>query len=76
MTGGVVGSGGVDDLVEITAGGGVDKMLASASVRARATDPFDEASDGGAAEPDNFCLTAPGDPGAGVAPASSFPNNP
>ena len=74
VTDGSPGSDGVDDLVRITGDSGIIEMLASAEVRARATDPFDEAADGGSAEPDNFCLSAPGDKGAGVAPVSTFPN--
>ena len=65
----------VDTLVKITATGSLTVMMASAKVKLKATDQFDEFSDGGDAESDNYCLTAPGDPGAGVAPASTFPNN-
>jgi len=72
VTDGEVNDGGVDDLVRITADGAVDAMMASAHVLAAATDPFDETLGGGTAEPDNFCLTAPNDPGANWA-AAHFP---
>lgn len=59
VTDGVVGGPpGVDDVVKVSASGGVTLMMVSAKVRARATDPFE-----GDGETDNFCLTAPGDPG-------------
>ena len=59
----------VDTLVRITATGDLTVMMASAKVKLKATDPFDEDS-----ESDNYCLTAPGDDGAGVPPVSTFPN--
>ena len=76
VTGGVAGTPpGVDDVVKITASGGVTLMMVSAKVRARATDPFDEAADtvnSSAAEPDNFCITAPNDPGATIPSGNPF----
>ncbi len=78
VTGGSVSDFGSDDLVKITKGGGVALMLASAEVHIKATDPFDEEfGDGpgsGDAEPDNFCITAPADPGADWA-AANFPEH-
>ena len=59
----------VDTLVRITATGDLTVMMASAKVKLKATDPFDEDS-----ESDNYCLTAPGDDGAGVPPVSTVPN--
>ena len=57
----------VDDVVkvEITGGSGGVAMV-SALTRPSSVDPFDEDADGGAAESDNYCLTAQastGDPG-------------
>ena len=78
--GNVVSEFGKDDLVMITAADGVTLMMASAAVNSRATDPFDEtfndeSGEGfGDAEPDNFCITAPADPGADWA-AANFPEN-
>lgn len=56
---------GVDDVVKITAVGGVTGAMASVKVRAGAKDPFSGDIPVGAtkAEQDNFCLTKPGDPG-------------
>ena len=76
LTDGVVNSGEGDDLVKITANAEVDSIMASASARDGAVDPFDETfgagAGSGAAEPDNFCITAPDDPGADWAVAN-FP---
>lgn len=78
VTGPSVSDFGSDDLVKITGNAGIVAMLASAEVRAQATDPFVE-TDGegpgsGDDEPDNFCITAPGDPGADWA-AAHFPEH-
>lgn len=53
----------VDDVVKITAIGGVQSMMASVATRAGAEDPFDETLDGAPARGNNFCLTAPTEPG-------------
>ena len=80
VTDGVVSTFGKDDLVMLTAADGVNLMMASAAVNSKAIDPFDETFDDasgegfGAAEPDNFCITAPADPGADWA-ADNFPEN-
>ena len=78
VTNGTVSTFGADDLVKIEAADGVTVMMASASARDQATDPFDETfgagAGSGAAEPDNFCITAPDDPGVDWADAN-FPEN-
>lgn len=53
----------VNDVVKITAVGGVQTMMASVATGAGAEDPFDETLDGGSARGNHFCLTAPTDPG-------------
>lgn len=53
----------VDDIVKITAEGGVQSMMASVLAEPGAVDPFDETLDGRAAD-DNFCVTAPSEPGS------------
>ena len=76
VTGGVAGTPpGVDDLVKVSGSGGVTLMMVSAEVHIKATDPFDEAADtvnSSAAEPDNFCITAPDDPGATIPSGNPF----
>ena len=78
VTNGSVSTFGADDLVKITAADGVINIMASASARDQATDPFDETfgsgAGSGAAEPDNFCITAPLDPGVDWAVAN-FPEH-
>jgi len=53
----------VDDVVKITAAGGVQSMMASVATGIDAEDPFDETLDGGSARGNHFCLTAPKEPG-------------
>ncbi|MBI2090532.1 MAG: hypothetical protein HYT78_17610 [Deltaproteobacteria bacterium] len=53
----------VDDVVKITAVGGVQSMMASVATGVDAEDPFEETLDGGSARGNHFCLTAPRDPG-------------
>ena len=67
ITDGAVNEGpGVDNVVEVTANGGVTLMMASALAIDGAVDPFDETVDLGAAggtgdaEPDNFCISCAG----------------
>lgn len=65
----------VDTLVKITATGSLTVMMASAKVKLKATDPFDEVADivnSGDAESDNYCITAPGDPGATIPSGNPF----
>ena len=63
------GVAGVDEVVKITAEGGVQNMMANVevwsvfSIFERPLDPFDETQDGAPAQFENFCLKAPGDPG-------------
>lgn len=49
----------VDNVVKITATGGVETMMVSAHAKKGGKDPFDETLDGGDAEKDNYCLTSP-----------------
>ena len=63
---------GVDDVVKITATGGVETMMVSLHAKKGGKDPFDEELDGGDAEKDNFCLTEPDSDGSTSA-AALFP---
>lgn len=54
---------GKDDVVKITAEGGVQSMMASVSAGGYDEDPFDEPP----AQSDNFCITAPREPGSASA---------
>ncbi len=66
----LTGSPNGDDVVKITRTDGVQSMMASVEVRSgssildRPEDPFDETQEGAWARSDNFCLTAPRDPGS------------
>ncbi len=59
MTQALGGVPGVDDVVKITAEGGVETMMVSLYREKGGRDPFDETLDGGDAEKDNFCVTSP-----------------
>lgn len=61
---------GVDDIVKITAEGGVNSMMVSVQAAAGAQDPFDETLDaGGVADHSNFVVTAPSEAGSTSAAA-------
>ena len=49
----------VDNVVKITATGGVETMMVSLHAKKGGRDPFDEELDGGDKEKDNYCLTSP-----------------
>ena len=54
---------GVDDIVKITATGGVTSMMVSVMADQGAKDPFYERLDGGTRTNDNYVVTAPGEDG-------------
>jgi hypothetical protein len=60
----------VDDIVKITAEGGVISMMVSVQTENGAQDPFNETLDaGGVADHSNFVVTAPSEPGSTSAAA-------
>ena len=59
----------VDDVVKITATGGVETMMVSLHAKKGGKDPFDETLDGGTARKDNYCVTSPCSSGSTTAEA-------
>ena len=69
MTHALGGVPGIDDVVKITGEGGVETIMASLHRKKKGKDPFDEKLDGGDAENDNYCITAPDSDGVTSAEA-------
>ena len=69
MTQALGGVPGVDDVVKITRDGGIESLMVSLHAKKGGKDPFDETLDGGDAEKDNYCLTAPDSDGVTSAEA-------